>query len=831
MTDALTPREIEILALIAEGLTNEEIGRRLVIARGTVKAHSHNIYHKLGVTTRTQALLKAGEIGLLDAPPITSESAPRRPAAELAPFIGRDAELARLAAMLADARIRLITILGAGGMGKSRLALALADEHAGAFADGVHLVTLAQISDAGQVVYALIEALGLRLQASDPPEGQLFGFLRDKKLLLVLDNFEHVGEAADLVRDILSAAPGVRALVTSRARLNLGAEVVFVLGGLAFTDEADADSPPDHAAAHLLLERAARMDPTFAPGPADWPAIRRICRLTEGMPLALILAAGWLELLTLDEIAEELAHSIDILESQLRDLPPRQRSMRAAIESSWERLTADERRVCAALAVMRGGFTREAAAVVAGASLRHLQTLVNRSFITFDAGRYQMHELLRQFAQEALNADAEAAGRIHHRHSDYYAAFLAERFEAMVIGSRPGVIAEISADLDNIRAAWAWALNHLRLASLAAMAQPLAALFHYQSRYLEGIRLFEQAIDQLSAAPAGPDRDRALATLMEDLGYYYIRVGRVADSEAMLRRAQTHQDLIGYLPPISTTDPLIGLSLCASIRGDHAEAVALAVQALEKHTRTGHLTHQAYALYALAGIAHDQGQYERALDCAERAVAAAERARDRWLLAHCRFQLGQVLHGMDQPAEAEPHYRASYAIYSDFGDLGGVAAALDRLGQIALKRGDWAEADRHYNESCITYRRIHDQGGMAAALQGLAGVALGRGDHAACRDHLRRALALGGAMHYVPLLFAALLTTVELSLETGDDAFALGLLRFIADHPACNQQVKDRARQRIRAHPLGDAFPARPGDLAAQVAAAQAALGGDHPPE
>lgn len=265
MLEPLTEREHEILLLVSRGMSNRDIADTLVLARGTIKAHCHNIYSKLGVSNRTQALLKAQELGLLTQADVviatrdtTSHLGPAKSnlPSSLTPFIGRKVELARLTEMLNDERVRLITVLGTGGMGKTRLAIEFARQQVQRFKDGVFFIALARVSDAKNLASAMIDDLGLRFQTSENPEQQLLNYLRHRQMLLVLDNFEHLLEGATFLAAMLRSAPDVKLIVTSRERLNLSPEVVFVLGGLHYSSEGDAAHFMQSEAAQLLVERA-----------------------------------------------------------------------------------------------------------------------------------------------------------------------------------------------------------------------------------------------------------------------------------------------------------------------------------------------------------------------------------------------------------------------------------------------------------------------------------------------------------------------------------------------------------------------------------------------
>ena len=318
------------------------------------------------------------------------------------PFIGRSAELAALDKLLADPDIRLVTIVGPGGMGKTRLALAVAERLINPrrdapsarlyndFPNGVFFINLAPLSETSHIVPAVADALNFPLQGGDDrsPQQQLLDYLRQKKLLLLFDNFEHLLDGVELVANILQLAPDVQILATARERLHLRTEQVYPIEGLEFPNWETPEDAEAYTAVQLFLQSARRNQPDFTlHNQDDLTYLARICRTVAGMPLALELAASWVDMLPLAEIAAELQQGLDFLETDMRDMPERHRSIRAAIDYSWQKLDEKEREIFAKLSVFRGGFTREAAKAVADANLRQLARLVGKSLLQGGGGR------------------------------------------------------------------------------------------------------------------------------------------------------------------------------------------------------------------------------------------------------------------------------------------------------------------------------------------------------------------------------------------------------------------------------------------------------------
>ena len=408
------------------------------------------------------------------------------------PFIGRQTELLALDELLAEGQTRLVIILGAGGMGKTRLSLAVAESQLGQgrFPQGIYFVPLAGLSESSRIMPAIIKALMIRLERG---EAQFLNYFRNKEMLLVLDNFEHLLDGADLVKRLLQAAPKLQILISSRERLHLQGEQVYLIQGMALDESAVIDD-----ARAFFLQAARRHHPDFIAVGEDLRSLNHICRLVEGMPLALELAAAWVDLLTLEDIRGEIQRNLAFLKSDLRDIPARHRSMQAVFDTSWQQLTARLKEVLGAAAVFRGSFTRAAAAAVAQASIADLAALVNKSLLSFDheANRYHIHELLRQYSLTRISA---AAAR--DRHCAYYLDLLVRQSPNLTGVDQDKTEAVLETEMNNIRAAFNHALRIKRLDNFVLLMRTLAQFYDNNNRLLEGIYFFDHIRTALSAAP------------------------------------------------------------------------------------------------------------------------------------------------------------------------------------------------------------------------------------------------------------------------------------------------------------------------------------------
>jgi DNA-binding SARP family transcriptional activator/predicted ATPase len=396
---------------------------------------------------------------------------------QLTPLIGRAQELAQIAAYFNDPGAQVITLVGPGGIGKTRLALHAAERCIdpesmldAPFGDGVYLVPLADAAvmaddSRGALFQAVADTLGVELKGALPPQAQLLNYFRERSMLLLLDNFEHFVPEARALNDILRYAPHVRVIVTSRVRLNLKNEYLLEIGGLEYPTipGLEPEALLDYSAVSLFVQCARRAQPHFALDRTNSADIARICELVQGAPLGIELAASWLRLLAPEEIRCEIESSMDFLVTTAQDAPERHRSLRAVFEHSWNLLSEAEQRMFRSLAVFRGGFDRVAAAQVAGASLPALAGLVDKSLLRRSAaGRYAIHELLHSYASEKLAEDPENA-EVHDAHCSYYAELLARHQQQLQSEDVSGALTALGAERENVRAAWNWAVSHRRV--------------------------------------------------------------------------------------------------------------------------------------------------------------------------------------------------------------------------------------------------------------------------------------------------------------------------------------------------------------------------------
>src|SRR5579859_1013707 len=488
LLEPLTRRERDVLYLLAQGLSGPEIAEKLTLAVSSVKWHSKHLYAKLEVNSKKQAIARAHELGLLGAPPGapvsgSPQTAPS-PATEpesrhnlplqVTRFFGREGEVAQLIELLGENR--LVTLTGSGGVGKTRLSLRTAEEVLADFSDGVWIVELAPLADPAQVAPQIATTLGVRDEPDRPVLDTLTHQLRQRQLLLVLDNCEHLLAVCARVADaLLRACPRLRLLATSREPLGVPGEALFPVPSLPYTDSGIAvtvEKVREYAAVRLFLDRARLVTPDYQLGSHNVAAVAQICQRLDGIPLALEMAAARINILSSDQLARRLQDVFQVLTGGSRTALPRQQTLRATIDWSYNLLSEPERVLLQCLAVFAGGCTLDAAeAVCSGGQpaagptvlpeelIEVLASLVAKSMVVADrqageAARYHLLETIRQYALAKLAARGEAEA-VRRRHAEYYLEL------ANTARHRPEVTFQswlnlVEPEHDNLRAAFAW---------------------------------------------------------------------------------------------------------------------------------------------------------------------------------------------------------------------------------------------------------------------------------------------------------------------------------------------------------------------------------------
>ncbi len=584
--------------------------------------------------------------------------------AQPTPFIGREEELARIEQLLQTPGCRLITLVGIGGAGKTRLAIQAAATTR-SFAHGVYFVPLAAVTGEEGMVQAIADAVkfhfAIPAQGSLPvgeAQAQLAQYLAGKHMLLVLDNFEQLTACADDLAALLDACPQVQILVTSRERLNLRGEWALEVGGLSFPGNPHSELVPQFDAVQLFVKGADRAC-GFTPGPDDWPAIARICQLLEGMPLGVEMAAAWVKMLSCQEICSEIERDLDFLTASWRGMPERHRTLRAVFEHSWRLLSDQERYSLGRLSVFVRGFSREAALEVAGAPLAVLTSLADKSLLRrLSAGRFTIHPLLQQYAAARLAASPEEREDALRRRTAYYADWLSRMYQMLRGPDQLAALIMLRTEAANVRAVWQQMVADCDYARLSR-AMPALILFYIMNdrrvETAEVVQILRDLVDQLRPGRQLP--------------------GLLAFALAALRAMSFN---------------LVGFQTAGELQNECLEALRLAPDGPDK----------AYALLLVLMFGGSLGWPQvRAL--ADEAVRSFGQQGDGWCVAMVRLVLADsALFGGFDPELAREMYLSSQEFFRRAGSDWGRAVCLTGLFHYEHKAGN-LEAAFRLGKECV----------------------------------------------------------------------------------------------------------------------------------
>lgn len=612
------------------------------------------------------------------------------------PFIGRAEELQLLAQVLHNPEVRLLTILGSGGIGKTRLAAELAQLVVQQFAQGVYFVSLTAVSHTDLLLPAVAQALGVVFEEGASLLAQLQNYLQGQELLLILDNFDQVLGGATQLLDLLTPA-GVKLLLTSREPLYLQPEYQFHLQGLPFTAEPTA-AEPSGTAYQLFLATAQRLQPHFQPTPAEQSAIWHICQLVHGVPLALEMAASWVRQYDCPTIAQEITRNLDFLVTPLRHLPPRQQSMRAVFAYSWSFLTPAEQLLLGQLAELQGSFALAAALHLTQSSLVELAPLLDKSLLHRQNNqRYVLHPLLRQFVREQ---ELPPAGRetARQRLVTYYLEHLGRQLPALRGGQQKEALNHIEQELDNIWQAWQLAITQ----QLWPLLDPAGeALFHFydtRSRYQEGVLAFEQLNQALPAETLLRAKSEAR------LGWLYFHLGDFTQAQTLLTHSLAYLSSQGSPP--ETVFTLNYLAAVTRHRGVYDQARHYVQQSLALAEKYQDIYGRSVALNILGQLALLEGAYPAAQAHCQESLRLKRLIQDEWGMTFSLLYLGRTALRLEQFQEAEGFFQEAWRICTALGDKRGLALAAQHLGETAQKLGEWATAGRYYEQSGQLYQHI-----------------------------------------------------------------------------------------------------------------------------
>lgn len=717
-------------------------------------------------------------------------------------FVGRESELQIIAQRFQN-ETRLLTLLGPGGIGKTRLAMQAAAQLSGQFLNGVFFVSLAEVTDPDAAVLAIAHAVQLTFSGNETPRTQVLNYLQEKELLLTLDNFEQVQNGAEIVREILEHAPALRVLVTSRERLNLRAEWLLVVEGLPTTLAAPENDAPS-AAVQLFAERARQIAPEFVLE-HEATAVQQLVARLDGMPLAIELAAAWRRAYSATEIAQMVESDLDFLATTQPDARPAHASIRAVFQHSWTMLSAAEQQAFRALAIFHGGFAGDAARQVAGITPQILQALADKSLLRMvpraDGGtlRFGLHELLRQYALEKLDQAVTGKNELRTKHADYYAQLLHVQEAALQGAAVKQATAALAREYDNLTAAWEWACAQSppQLEALKRMIGALVFFLEVRAEYLAGKRMYTRAVECLeSIVNPNADLEILLARAYTGLSWFCFRLaefepGRAA-SERALALTQIH-DAFEYI-----AYPLLFLGACEFGAGKLAAARDWTWQSVQVFRRLNDAFGIAGALNNLGQICLALGDLDAAQEHLHRALETARQAEIKTLQCNVLENLGALRLRRAELAEAQRDLEACLDLARELDLAYETATIQNTLTRVCYERGDYVRAASLLQEAQIIWQRVGDRWSLTRTLNQAADLAFARGDLAQAEKSYLAALETAHQVDATTLMLNALAGLAELRAAQGDEKTALLWYTLLTQHEATEDSTRAHAARRLQ---------------------------------
>ena len=724
----------------------------------------------------------------------TPHNLPKQPTS----FVGRELELAEITRLFDDEDRRLVTLLGYGGAGKSRMALQVAWRllEQDKFENGVYFVALDALTNPSAIPIKVMEALEIEIAGggAEEPLAYLGEHLQDKQMLLVLDNYEHLIEAATLTTELLAACPNLKLLVTSRERLNVSEEWVAPLTGLTFPPEVglELEAVPSYDAVRLFLQRAERAHPSFVPSDEDLAAIAGICQLVEGSPLAIELAAAWVRGLKLADIAAELRRNFSLLETATRDVQDRHRSIHAAFEHSWQLLSIQEQKTYRQFAVFRGGFTKEAAQAVADASPTTLLRLVDKSLLRLsETGRYDRHPLLYEYSWQKLSKYPEEVKQAKDRHASYYAKFMVHRLEEEYGPDHKIIIDALEQELPNVRAAWPHILDKQDYEQLTQVRKGLFRYHRYRGNPQETVAMLYEALPLLEKHEKARE---ALGGILGLLAILHQQLGQLEQCKTVVEQSVEvlkHSDDLKVKTSLSSRRASLNLRL-----GEYKEAVKYYGEALEASKRSGNRVDEGISLANLGVSYRGLGNYELAEKYTLDSIALDRDLDNLEGTGSDLVILANLYLATDRLEEAERAFEEALELGQKIGFQHLIAQSLTGLGECAFKARHYTKAEALYREAQEVLLKASDFGQGIEVEYGLARVERVLGRYDAAHQRLHHALTKATKSGLISSILEGLFGFAEHYSETGHRDLSWVALTYLSEHP----NVSAPALARVQKH-------------------------------
>lgn len=750
----------------------------------------------------------------------------------LSSFFGRKTELNELVGMFADPKIRLVTLVGMGGIGKTHLAIEVGHLLHGLYLHGIFFSPLHDIVSFDGMIHQVAETLGLKFSSVGTHQRQLMDYLREKNCLLILDCFEHLFTeqgARDFLAELLAHAPGVKLLVTSRERLNLQQEFTFLLSGLSFHHDkaTEAQECPYPDALALFANRARQVNHQFSLD-HHLPYVHELCQIVEGHPLSIELMASATNAVAVPALLSELKTSLLTLKSPLLNGSSEQRSLTAVLERSWMNLTEPQQEVMCRLACFRGSFMEDAAIHVAQTNKDILATLVNKSFLrTTGFTHFDLHEIIRQFArQQSLKANLYQTSR--HSHADHYLDLLDRIAERNLFIYTEDILDQIDADLVNFKDAWHYFIENKQVQSLAQSIEPLYQFFNIRSRFQEGIDLFQAAFHSMDESHLENTLKGKLAIRLgflahrirqNELAFHMFSLGMQAfgdssDAHEMglaslglgshylrakqfklaLQYAQESLACFQAVNDLSNQSPAYELlGLIYNRTADFPRAKEMLTQSIRLSRQINDRRGMISSLNQLGDLACNDGDFASAERCFLESLEYSRSLKDRFNQAILLNNLASVYRPQKAYGQEASVLQESLAICREIGDRDGEAIALNNLAELAVVQGNYQQAVDFCEQALAIALKLGEDWTTIVIYDILGEAHLGLVDFDAAQGYFFKALQLAYRIDAWDLVTRVMVNNAGLFLSQGDHATAGKILLAALSHPGILFEYQQKA--------------------------------------
>jgi len=767
-------------------------------------------------------------------PPLRSLSShPNNLPIQSTPFMGREKELSDITKLINNPSCRLITLVGPGGTGKTRLAIQAAAETIRQFKNGVYFIPLDPLSSTDFLISTIADALNFSFYSKEDEAIQLLNYLREKEILLILDNFEHLVKGARIISDILKIASKIKILVTSRELLNLKGEWIVQVEGMDFP-EGEGINVEGCGAVQLFFHSAHRVtNITFSD--EDKQFVIRICQLVGGLPLGIEIASSWLRALSCKEIAKEIEKNVDFLSTSLRDVPERHRSLRAVFDYSWDFLSDEEKDMFMKLSVFQGGFTREAAEKVTDISITMLTSFMDKSLIRkIPEGRYEMAEIIRQFANEKLRRYPDIEEKIKNLHSTYFADFLHKREEDILSVKAKETKDEIKREIKNIRLAWSWAVEKKMIVNIDRAVDTLYNFYDIMGKFQEGEKCLVKAIETFKHSVLD-NTLKVYGKLLSKIGSFYYHLGDYSkareylnESISISEKLKEEKDKAFSLYCLTRIEALLGnyenaeklgkesLKIYEEIKDRYGvpdslnaigviyyylkrfnEAKQLFEKSLEFSTEMGYQKGISTAFGNIGLVAYETGNYDEAKRLLMKGFEMDRKMGDRMGMANNLHNIGLTYKTLKDYENAKKYYEQALAIRREIGDRMGISISFNNLGNLGGFSVDYDDAIGFHKEALTIRKEIGDKMGIAQSLLNMGEIFSHIEKDREAKEHYYEALVAAVDSKENFVIKESLTGVAEYLVKEGKKEMALGIFLFLHHYDREDKEFQERMDELI----------------------------------